>query len=186
MWNVISFLRKSFSKKFVSRRSSFCPSILKWNKHCKLFWCLTKQKRDKLICLIVWKRDTYLVLVILMLFAFRTFFQAERGWKALKIPAEFSFWTLREEWFNEVAFYFGIENFWHFSMFLFCSSSVLVTQQLQLSFNAAKWKRNKRTHFICYFYRFLFTFFEFDFLFVSKNNFDIFPLSSLGNWRHKL
>ena len=96
MWNVISFLRKSFSKKFVTRRSSFCPSILKWNKHCKLFWCLTKQKRDKLICLIVWKRDTYLVLVILMLFAFRTVFQAERGWKALKIPVEFTFRTLPE------------------------------------------------------------------------------------------
>ena len=50
-------------------------------------------------------------------------------------------------------------------MFLFCSSSVLVTQQLQLSFNAAKWKRNKRTHFICCF---LFTLFEFDFCLFRK------------------
>ena len=61
-------------------------------------------------------------------------------------------------------------------------------QQLQLSFNAAKWKRNKRTDFICYFYSFCLHFLNLIsvILFVSKNNFDIFPLSSLGNWRHKI
>ena len=116
-----------------------------------------------------------------MLFAFRTVFQAERGWKALKIPAEFTFWTLREEWFNEVAFYFGIFDISQcFAVLVFWWLSSCSCRSMQPNES----ETSARILFVIFiFYSFcLFSVF----LFVSKNNFDIFPLSSLGNWRHKI